>query len=116
MLDTLDLDRGDRRALDRREQSTTDRVTDRRSEPALEGGCVKLAVFFRQTVLLDIQPARHLKICPIIACHIFCSFYVVRSWPCPRAVIRKNRTLRARLLRPTQDLLLTVKLNDQLFV
>ena len=74
VLDALDLDGRDRRTFDRRKQGPADRIADRRAEAALERLCVKFAVPFGQRFGLDIQPARHLKICPIIAlCHI-CSF------------------------------------------
>ena len=60
----VDLHRGHRRALDRREQHAPHRVADRRAEPALERLRVEPAEPVGQRFTLELQPLRPLKTFP----------------------------------------------------
>ncbi len=60
----VDLDRGDRGALDRREQHAADGIADRRAEPALERLRVEAAEPFGQGFALDLEPLGSLKAFP----------------------------------------------------
>ena len=55
VIDALDLDRGDGRALQRREQHPPQRVAERDAEAALERLGDELAVLVGERVLLDLQ-------------------------------------------------------------
>jgi hypothetical protein len=72
VLDALNLDGGDGRALNRREQRAAKRVADGRAEAALERLRGEAPVTLRERVALDGEAARHLKTCPevvLIHCH-----------------------------------------------
>src|SRR5215213_805196 len=72
VLDALDLDGGDGRALNRREQRAAQGVADGRAEAALERLRGEAPVSLRERVALDGEAARHLKTRPevvLIHCH-----------------------------------------------
>src|ERR671932_277659 len=72
MLDALDLDGGDGRALDRGQERAPERVADGRAEAAFERLGRELPVALRQSLALDGEPPRHLKTRPevvLIHCH-----------------------------------------------
>src|ERR1700674_3951528 len=60
----FDLHGRDRRSFDRGEQNASQRVPDRRSEPALERLRVELAIRPRQRLAVDLEPFRFLKSLP----------------------------------------------------
>ena len=60
----VDLDRRDRRALDRGQQHAPQRVADGRAEPALERLRVEAAEPIRQRLALELQPLGPLKTFP----------------------------------------------------
>ena len=62
--DPVDLDRGDRRSLDRREQHPPQRVADRGAEAAFERLRVELSVRRRERLGLEVEPLRFLKSLP----------------------------------------------------
>ena len=76
----VDLDRRDRRALDRGQQHAPQRVADRRAEAALERLRVEPAEPVGERLALELQPLRPLKTFPQ---HLVSSFRVRR--PIPRA-------------------------------
>ena len=65
----VDLDRRDRRALNRRQQHAPQRVADRRAESALERLRVEAAEPIRQCFALELEPLRPLKTLPQ-HCHV----------------------------------------------
>src|SRR5436190_12631656 len=90
MLDAVDLYSSYRCPFDRRKKRPADRITDRRTEPAFERLSIEFAVPRRQCLGFDIEPTRHLEICPIIGlCHIVL-FKSPQSWLCPRISDSKN--------------------------
>ena len=60
----VDLDRGDRRALDRGEQHAAQRVADRRAEAALERLRVEPAEPVGERLALELEPLGPLKTFP----------------------------------------------------
>jgi len=60
----IDLDRGDRRALNRREEHATQRVANRGAEAALERLRVKAAEAIGERLALDLETLRSLKTFP----------------------------------------------------
>ena len=77
----VDLDRGDRRALDRGEQHAAQRVADRRAEPALERLRVEAAEPVGEGLALELEPLRPLKTFPQ---HVSVFLSVERpAWPPP---------------------------------
>ncbi len=67
----VDLDRGDRRAFNRRQQDAPKRVADRRPESAFERLRVEAAEPIRQRFALELEPLGSLKTFPE---HVSCSF------------------------------------------
>ena len=72
VFDTLDLHSGDRRPLYGRKQRPPDGVADGCAKASLERLRVEFPVAVRQRVGVNVEPARHLKVCPmVILRHIF---------------------------------------------
>ena len=71
MQHAVDLHRGDRRALDRRQQHAPQRVADRRAEAALERLRVEPAEPVRERLALELEPLGSLKTFPE---HVICPF------------------------------------------